>query len=306
MGYEIESYARHASEFEAYAANKPLGEHARTWLDAGTVDAWRHFRMYKTLDALIAAYPRSSWLTLGDGRYGKDSRYLADSGMDATASDISDVLLKEAASTGYIAKWSQENAEMLSFENDSYDFALCKESYHHFPRPMMAIYEMLRVARIAIVLIEPNDAYIPRGMLAVVVREAKNLVNWTLGKRHIRAEYEESGNYVYRISRREMEKVALGLNYPAVAFRGMNDAFLPGVESERRADRGPLYWKLRALIGAKNLLCRIGAMDYSLMTAVLFKQAPTSECKRLLEDAGFTVKLLDRNPYATNVAPTGP
>lgn len=51
-----------------------------------------------------------------------------------------------------------ENAEKLSSPNETLDFVLCKESYHHFTRPMLALYEMLRVATKAVVLIEPNES----------------------------------------------------------------------------------------------------------------------------------------------------
>lgn len=298
MGFESESYAKHAAEFDPYAAGGPMGRHASTWLDPGTVDAWRHRRMYQTLDPLIAAYPAASWVTVGDGRYGKDARYLIDHGREATATDISSVLLQEAQAAGFIEHWSCENAEHLSFEDGAFDFTLCKESYHHFPRPMTALYEMLRVSRLGVVLIEPNDPYVPRGIVPVLVREAKNVLNWVLGKRHIRAEYEESGNYVYRISRREIEKVALGLDYRAVAFKGFNDAFLPGVELERFESRGPLQRRLRLLIGAKDLLCRLGAMDYALMTAIIFKRAPEPSAVAALRTAGFVVRPLAPNPYA--------
>ncbi|WP_158308790.1 methyltransferase domain-containing protein [Desulfocurvibacter africanus] len=76
----------------------------------------------------------------------------------------------------FIPEYSVENAEKLSFANGSYDYLLCKEAFHHFPRPMIALYEMLRVARKGIVLIEPND-------------------NGADG-------FEECGNYVYSLSRR--------------------------------------------------------------------------------------------------------
>ena len=51
--------------------------------------------------------------------------------------DISSNLLKEAKDIGYISKYKQENAESLSFQDDEFDYVFCKESYHHFPRPMM-------------------------------------------------------------------------------------------------------------------------------------------------------------------------
>lgn len=40
-------------------------------------------------------------------------------------------------------------------QDDAFDYVLCKDSYHHMPRPMIALYQMLRVARRAVVLIEP-------------------------------------------------------------------------------------------------------------------------------------------------------
>ena len=63
------------------------------------------------------------------------------------ATDIAEVLLKEAKEEGYIKAYSKENAESLSFADNEFDFVFCKESYHHFPRPMIALYEILRVVK---------------------------------------------------------------------------------------------------------------------------------------------------------------
>lgn len=254
--------------------------------------------MYATLDPIIESFPGSGWVTVGDGRYGKDARYLFDRGCEVLATDISDVLLKEAGDSGFMPNWKCENAEKLTFADERFDFAFCKESYHHFPRPMLALYEMLRVSREGIVLIEPNDSYQPTSPFMLVGRGLKNSINRLLGKKQIRAEYEDSGNYVYRISRREIEKAALGLNYRAIAFLGFNDAFLPGVEREPLSRSGPLYRKLRLLIAAKNILCRVGLMDYAQLTAVIFKNAPSVEVEARLKGAGFSFYRLAPNPYA--------
>lgn len=74
--------------------------------------------------------------------------------------DISEYLLAEARRRGLITKYALENAERLSFADQSFDYVFCKESFHHFPRPYQALYEMLRVAREAVLLIEPNDPHI--------------------------------------------------------------------------------------------------------------------------------------------------
>ena len=64
------------------------------------------------------------------------------------ATSLTDSNLRIAQERGYIDKFQAENAERLSLTDDSFDFILCKESYHHFPRPAIAFYEMVRVARV--------------------------------------------------------------------------------------------------------------------------------------------------------------
>ena len=73
-------------------------------------------------------------------------------------------------------------------------------------RPPAMIYELLRVARKGVVLIEPQD-HKDRG-----------------------DKYEEAGNYVYSLSHREMSKLARAANLAAVATKGQNDAFEAGLE----------------------------------------------------------------------------
>ncbi len=45
-------------------------------------------------------------------------------------------------------------------------------------------------------------------------------------------EWEGSGNYVFAISRREIEKIALGLNLPQTVVKGLNDHYVKGCEFE--------------------------------------------------------------------------
>ena len=73
----------------------------------------------------------------------------------------------------------------------------------------LALYEMIRVSSKAVVLIEPQDGYI----------------DLPIGKGKHLATYEDSGNYVYTLSKRELEKVALGLGLPAVATKNICDVF---------------------------------------------------------------------------------
>src|SRR6267142_3287589 len=208
MNFHLTSYRNHQQ-------SKPDAEHVATWRNEKTVDYWRHQRMYHQIDPLLLAYPKAKSLTVGDGRYGTDAHYINQFGVGVIASDINDTCLKQAKQDGFIRDYAVENAEQLSFKDDEFDFVLCKESYHHFPRPMLAVYEMLRVAEKGIVLIEPNDQAILEpykdGMRSLaywfqfsVKQSLKKFIGRKSAEFPIR--YESSGNYVYSISKREMEK----------------------------------------------------------------------------------------------------
>jgi ubiquinone/menaquinone biosynthesis C-methylase UbiE len=291
------SYQQHAEHYKEYTHNGEKAVHAKTWFENDTVDAWRHLQMYQVLDPILATEPRAKWLTVGDGRYGKDAKYITDKRCDALATDISDYLLKEAKDIGYITKYKLENAESLSFQNSEFDYVFCKESYHHFPRPMLALYEMLRVASSGVLLIEPNDAYIFNRYSEILFRKFKNIVKFFLGKTINKHSFEESGNYLFSISRREIEKVALGLNYHTVAFKGINDAYFSGVEFEKILDNGPLQKKVIRLINIKNILCKSGFIDYEILASIIFKTKPSQELLLHLIDEGFEIIHLPINPH---------
>lgn len=302
VSFQERSYRQHDQQYGAYRSGGELATHAKTWAKEHTVDAWRHRRMYQSLDPVLTTDTGAKWLTVGDGRYGCDAHYIYKHGGNVVASDISTALLAEAQQDGYIPAFRGENAEALSFADDSFDYVLCKESYHHFPRPMIALYEMLRVAKKGIFFIEPCDAYINSqrindSICAAAYRQVRDGLKWLLRKGSPRHGYEESGNYIYSISQREMEKVALGLNYRCVAFKGLNDVYLPGVEFESLADNGPLFRKLKSRLFVKDLLCRLGLAEAGVLAAAIFKQQPTAACVERMHASGYSVVQLPENPY---------
>jgi len=151
------SYREHETHYEGHGGDGEHTEDAETWLRSDTVDAWRHERKHRSLDPLLEAESESKWVTIGDGRWGREAAYIEEHGHNAIATDISDELLREAVEKGLIQEFSKENAEDLSFDDERFDYAFCKESLHHFPRPYLAIYEMLRVSQKGIVLLHIND-----------------------------------------------------------------------------------------------------------------------------------------------------
>lgn len=295
------SYGRHESHCSStHGAGDVAGKLTTGRYASGTVGVWRHERMYHLLDALLESYPNSRWLTVGDA-HGTDAAYLQRHGSRIVATDISDSVLRAAHAQEHIEAFQRENAEELSFEDGEFDFVFCKESYHHFPRPMLALYEMLRVARKGVVLIEPWDRYLEntppqllfRGPFHFVIRRFFGLPM----ARHM---YEGVGNYVYSISKREIEKAALGINCRAVAFSGINDYFDRSAQSAPAESGSRPFRKTRFVIGVYDLLVRLGLVKYRYLCAIVLKDPPSDATRGNLRRGGFKVTVLPENPYLAN------
>lgn len=298
MEFVRQSYKLHAETFRNELNDEKRVAISQSWFDETTADYWRHARMYECADCLTS-HPDASWLTVGDGRWGLDAIRLTKRGYkNVLPTDISEYLLKEAKARGYITNYAIENAENLSFSNESYDYVFCKESYHHFPRPYLALYEMLRVAREAVFLVEPNDQNpgIDEARRYVVELAEKGTSRFPACRRN---GWEGCGNYVYTVSRREIEKVALGLNLPQIVFKGLNDHYVKGCEFEPAdLEKSEVFRKIVDNVAENNARCARGEADYALLMTGIFKR-PMEECLR--EEfirRGWEVLDLPRNPHA--------
>ncbi|SMO59071.1 Methyltransferase domain-containing protein [Saccharicrinis carchari] len=262
----------------------------------GSIDYWRHERMFLTLMPFLGD-KKNKWLTVGDG-VGTDANWLQSQGVDVMASDISDIILKQAFELGYINNYSKQNAEQLTYTNNSFDYVFCKEAFHHFPRPYIALYEMIRVAQKAVVLIEPEDIGIQMPLIIFV----KNILDrfspqWINRIWKNRFSFEEVGNYVYKISEREIEKVAMGINLPCIAFKGINDYYSTTVDLSQPSSNRKVFNKVKRKIKLKNNLCRLGLIPYQLKTCVIFKSSPTEEEKIKMKAQGYKFVEMAINPY---------
>src|SRR6187397_1742744 len=102
MSFQEASYKRHAEKFQDDLADESRIARNRTWFDKDTANHWRHARMYAVVDSFRSEL-ESSWLTVGDGRYGSDAIEIAEKGFaNVLATDISETLLKEAQKEGRI------------------------------------------------------------------------------------------------------------------------------------------------------------------------------------------------------------
>lgn len=256
-----------------------------TWVRDDTADHWRHARMMEAVFKCMQYARNDRWLTVGDGHYGLDAIKMGRHGYtDVLPTNIEGSLLKVSKERGWIKDYRLENAEALSFADESFDYVLCKESYHHFPRPMIALYEMLRVARKGVVLIEPQDSH----------------SDFPLMGGEAVAGYESIGNYIYTLSRRELQKVCLGLDLPAVAFKNICDIYFDGVEYIQASEDEPRFVALVKEINEAEEACRQMQKKPNVLMAVIFKERPSDEVVNAFvrgEAQGWNMTFFQGNPH---------
>ena len=294
------TYDRSENEWQKTLTDENRKKVAKSWLEKGTLDRWRHNRMLECIIPLIKE--QEEWLTVGDGRYGTDANFIISNGGKAHASDVSDTLLKIGSEKGFIKEYSQQNAEKLGFSDESFDYVLIKEALHHLPRPSIAVYEAFRVSRKGVILIEPSDE--PNlGIRKTCFNYLKNTF-----KRFKNIEvnnelygFEPVGNFVSRINKQEIEKLLLGMHYTNVAFNGLNDYYLEGFEfipfkggtkKEKMIVKNALN-----RINFRNFMTHLGFVNYGMLRAILFKQEPEKKLVSKLINKNWEYRKLPKNPY---------
>jgi len=240
------------------------------------------------------------WLTVGDYN-GFEANYLLQKGQQVTASDISDVVLNKAHSAGLIKKFSKQNVERLTYADNSFDYVMCKEAFHHFPRAYIALYEMIRVSKTATILVtEPIDI-LSKMSLLVFVKNIFDKINLNLINKFWknRFSWETVGNYVFKVSEREIEKVAMGIGLPCIAFKHY-DHFKSHTAIEGMLDvplNQKLYKKIQRKLKFRSLISNLGLIPHGSLCTVIFKEQPSEIVLRGLKELGFTILSLPPNPY---------
>jgi SAM-dependent methyltransferase len=240
----------------------------------------------------IEVYPDAHWLTVGDGYFGSNAHFLRKHGATVLSTSLTDATLVIARERGFIADYKAVNAENMEVATNSFDFVLCKESYHHFPRPPIALYEMLRVARKAVILFEPQETSRrvldwARDVARMVVRRQKALC----------FEPEPCANFIYRLNLKELRKMMTALNYSTIAIRKLNDFYHAKLAVARYSRFSLPTIATKLCIAIQDLLCVLRMLDYSGACVVLFTATPDREFLKALAKNGFRVVHLPENPY---------
>jgi ubiquinone/menaquinone biosynthesis C-methylase UbiE len=241
---------------------------------------------------------KNHWLTIGDLN-GVEANYLSSHQQEATASDISDNFLKKVHDEGLIDHYSAVNVEAIHFEDNTFDYCFCKEAYHHFPRAYLGLYEMIRVSKKATILMEPVDV-LSKMPLLLLMKNVLDFFGPTLINKiwKNRFSFETVGNYVFKLSDREIEKVAMGLGLRCIAFNKMNVSYqtIDQTILKSTSNKSKLR-KLSMDIYLRDILGKLGLIPYNLLIAVIFKEEPTEAVRQAMRQLNYQIIDLPENPY---------
>ena len=294
-----ESYSRHndwygkhfpseKSKTDFYKRAKNTGQH--------NVAHWLQQLFFNCIDPLLQRKD-DEWLTIGDA-YGFDARYILNSGNKALATDLNIDFLSIALQEEVITSCAAENAEELSFKNESFDYVLCKESYHHFPRPYAAMYEMLRVAKAGVIIMEPQDPISKMPsllMLSNFLSSYGSILNKVWRNRF---SFEPVGNFVYKVSEREFEKMAAGLGLPMIGFKKINPNFWfkdADLITTKKITRK--FLSIRFKKNFLDLMVKLKILPAQVLSTIIFKQVPDSVTLGLLKNSGYQLISIPTNPF---------
>jgi ubiquinone/menaquinone biosynthesis C-methylase UbiE len=258
-----------------------------------SIDAMRHEQMLAHAAPLIAAHPDASWMTVGDG--GGDGWMLSRLGAKkVTMTNISDARLQTLAQDGLLPDIQVRslNAEKIDLPDHSVDFVLCKEAFHHFPRAPIAFYEFMRVSRLGVLLLEPIELSSPRP-LDILKRLAKRVLR---RRSPIYELFEPVGNYIYRVSPREIFRMMAAVQMSWFAVRPFNDFSTPWLlHQPRKNSKARMLFRLGML--GQDIPSSCGLMSPGMAAVYIPTGGNDEQTRSALANAGFKITQIPVNPY---------
>jgi hypothetical protein len=151
--------------------------------------------------------------------------------------------------------YQKENAERISLPSASVDVVWCKSGLHHLARPVLGLYEMLRVCRKAVLVMEPYDSQLGR-LLDVL---GLSSVYEHSGHENIR----HRDNFVFRWHKRQLRSL-LNSYYLDSGYKC--DIYL-GWMSTRFLSRSRVVNKITAMLAW--LIGWVPGAEGNMMTAII-------------------------------------
>ena len=128
----------------------------------------RDRRLHLALDAvrkLAGGSIESLSVLLVCGGVGGEATFFANHGFsDVTNTDFSENALDVCRHRDERLKTRLLNAENMDLEDLSYDLVVVQDGLHHLPRPALGLNEMIRVARKAVIVLEPHTGWVAKAI----------------------------------------------------------------------------------------------------------------------------------------------
>jgi hypothetical protein len=160
---------------------------------------------------------------------------------------------------------------------------------------------MIRVSRIATILVtEPIDILSKMSLLVLIKNVCDRMHPLLINKLwKNRFSWETVGNYVFKISEREIEKIAMGMGLPYIAFKRF-EIFASHKTIDGMSDvpiNQKLYRKIKMKLAGRSFISSLGIVPHSSLCCVVFKEQPGEEIVKKMKDKGFITIQLPANPY---------
>jgi len=212
------------------------------------------------------------------GGVGGEGVFLRRAGFgDVTVSDLSEEALEVCRRLDPQLKTLPLNAEdMAEIPDASYDLVLVQDGLHHLPRPVLGFTEMLRVARTAVIVIEPCDS----------------LVGKIIG-----TEWEEHGdavNYVFRWNHSMLEQATRSYLLRKDSIVLSHRVWDHNVVVGRVVNRLPKRWRLPAAKAIYGTLAPVNSLGNMMVGIVVKGDAVTNP-----DDIASAAKNSDGDRYTS-------
>ena len=110
-------------------------------------------------------------------------------------------------------KWDYQDAQSLSYDDNSFDYVVIHAAIHHAPMPHKVLLEMYRVSRVGILAFEARDSFLMRIVTKLnLAQEYEHAAVFYNDCSHGGVNNTQIPNYVYRWTEREIEKTIQSYN----------------------------------------------------------------------------------------------
>lgn len=250
--------------------NRLLDGSVEMWLNNDNLDYWGNTLPWGSLKKTFSNLGKKRILTIGDGKGGKDAVFFQELGHKVVASDIATDVLEEAKKRGIIKEFLQIDAENMALEESSFDIVVTKETLHHLPRPYLALYEMLRIAKEGVVLIEP-----------------KQNENIKSSDHPPSKAYEKSGNYIFRFSIYELINIARAYGAKNIAYHFSSIIHVPNAGDIKGEELEQAIEKHTKILEEQD--AAKGLSQRGLINFLIWKEKMSDELAATLKRDGYKV-----------------